>query len=108
MRCASKLSFVVSSKVGKYKLVSQHIAPVRVLRQVLDEAPGISDRQCTRLGIKIIQLATEEMIEANNLPRSLSVADRLCVVACDHCSWTLVSNDRALRKVCKERGIGIR
>lgn len=38
------------------KLVSQHIGPVRVLRQVLDEAPGISDRQCARLGIKIVQV----------------------------------------------------
>jgi hypothetical protein len=34
------------------KLVSDHIGPVRVLREVLDEAPGISDRQCARLGSK--------------------------------------------------------
>ena len=41
------------------KLVFEHIAPVRVLRQVLDEAAGISDRQCARLGIEIVGLETE-------------------------------------------------
>jgi hypothetical protein len=81
---------------------------VRVLREVLDEAPGISDHQCTRLGIEIVRLETELMLEANNLPRSLSVTDRLCVVACDHYTWTLVTNDQALRNVCKDRGIHLR
>ena len=90
------------------KLVSQHIGPVRVLRQVLDEAPGITDRQCARLGIEIVQLDTTLMLEANELPRSLSAADRLCVAACQHHSWTLVTNDGALRKVCKDKGIRLR
>ena len=90
------------------KLVSQHIGPVRVLRQVLDEAPGITDRQCARLGIEIVQLETTLMLTANDLPRSLSVADRLCVVACQHHNWTLVTNDRALRRVCKDNGIRLR
>jgi predicted nucleic acid-binding protein len=87
------------------KLVSDHIGQVRVLREVLDEAPGISDRQCVRLGIEIVRLETELLLEANNLPRSLSATDRLCVVACKHYSWTLATNDRALRDVCKDRGI---
>ena len=90
------------------KLVSQHIGPVRVLRQVLDEAPGISDQRCERLGIEIVQLETELMLEANSLPRSLSATDRLCVVACEHHEWTLVTNDRALRKVSSTRGIRLR
>lgn len=90
------------------KLVSKHIGAVRVLRQVLDEAPGISDRQCARLGIEIVQLETELMLDVNILPRALSIADRLCVVACDHHNWTLVTNDQAMRKVCKDRGIRLR
>jgi predicted nucleic acid-binding protein len=90
------------------KLVAEHIGPVRVLREVLDEAPGISDRQCARLGIEIVQLETELMLEVNSLLRSLSVIDRLCVVACEHNSWTLVTNDRPLRSVCKDRGIHLR
>jgi hypothetical protein len=90
------------------KLVSEHIGPVRVLRQVLDESPGISDRQCARLGIEIVRLETELMLKVNSLPRSLSVTDRLCVVGCEHYSWTLVTNDRALRSVCTDRGIRLR
>jgi hypothetical protein len=44
------------------KLVSDHIGPERVLREVLDQAPSISDRQCTRLGIEIVRLETELML----------------------------------------------
>jgi PIN domain nuclease of toxin-antitoxin system len=90
------------------KLVSEHIGAVRVLRQVLDEAPGISDRRCAQLGIEIVQLETELLIEANDLPRSLSIADRFCIVACERNRWTLVSNDRAMRAVSKQRGIRLR
>ncbi len=90
------------------KLVSQHIGAVRVLRQVLDEAPGISDRRCAHLGIEIVQLETELLIEANDLPRSLSVADRFCIVACERHRWTLVTNDRALRAVGKQRSLRLR
>jgi len=53
-------------------------------------------------------LDTELMLEVNSLPRSLSVTDRLCVVACEHHEWTLVSNDRALRKLCSAKGIRLR
>ena len=90
------------------KLVSDHIGPVRVLRQVLDEAPGISDHRCAQLGIEVVQLETELLIEANDLPRSLSVADRFCIIACERHRWTLVTNDRALRTVGKQRGIRLR
>ncbi len=90
------------------KLVSEYIGPVRVLREVLDGAPGISDRQCSRLGIQIVQLETELMIEANDLPRSLSVEDRFCIIACERNRWTLVTNDRAMRAVGKQRSIRLR
>ncbi len=90
------------------KLVSEHIGPVRVLRETLDEAPGITDRQCARLRIEIVRLETEIMLEAESLPRSLSVNDRLCVLACEHCRWTLVTNDAAMRRVCADRGMRLR
>lgn len=90
------------------KLVSEHIGPVRVLREVLDEAPGIDDSQCAQLGIQIVRLETELMIEANDLPRSLSAEDRFCIIACERNRWTLVTNDRAMRTVGKQRGIQLR
>lgn len=96
------------SDVSVLKLVSEHIGSVFVVREVLDEVRGINDRQCARLSIKIIQLETELMLEANDLPRTVSIADRLCVLACDRYRWTLVTNDQALRKVCKDRGIHLR
>jgi hypothetical protein len=90
------------------KLVSEHIGPVRVLREVLSEAPGISERHCARLSIHIVQLETELLLEANDLPRSLSAADRFCIIACERNDWTLVTNDRALRAVGKRRSIRLR
>jgi rRNA-processing protein FCF1 len=90
------------------KLVSEHIGPLVVLREVLDEVPGISDRHCARLGIKIIRLETALMLETNRLPRTVSIGARLCVLACDRHRWTLVTNDQALRRVCKDRNIPLR
>ena len=89
-------------------LVSEYIGRVHVLREVLAEAPGISNRQCARLGIEIVQLETELMLEASNLPKSLSVTDRFCVIACERNHWTLVTNDLAMRRLCRERGIRLR
>lgn len=96
------------SDLSILKLVSEHVGPVRVLREVLDEAPGVGDHRCAQLGIEIVQLETDLLIEANDLPRSLSAADRFCIIACKRNLWTLVSNDRALRAVGKQRNIQLR
>ena len=96
------------SDLAILRLVSEHIGAARVLRQVLDEAPGISDRRYAQLGIEIVQLETELLIEANDLPRSLSVEDRFCIIACERNRWTLVTNDRAMRAVGKQRGVQLR
>jgi len=96
------------SDLSILKLVSEHVGPVRVLREVLDEAPGISDHRCAQLGIDIVQLETELLIEAHDLPRRLSAADRFCIIACERHLWTLVTNDRALRAVGRQRHIRLR
>jgi hypothetical protein len=96
------------SDLSILKLVSEHVGPVRVLREVLDEAPGISDHRCAQLGIEIVQIETGLLIEANDLPRSLSAADRFCIIACERNLWTLVTNDRAMRAVGRQRNIRLR
>ncbi len=90
------------------RLVAHHIGPVRVLSEVLDEVEGLGRRECAPLGIEVVQLETSSMLRINTLPPSLSVADRLCVVACEEQGWTCVTNDRTLRRVCKEHDIELR
>lgn len=90
------------------RLVSQHIGRVRVLREILAEAAGLTERRCAKLGIDIVDLDTELLLNVNSLPRSISVNDRLCVIACEHHSWTCVTNDRALLNVCKDHGVPVR
>lgn len=65
-------------------LVAEHVGPVRVLREILAEAVGITERKCLQLNIEIVDLETELMMKVNTLPASISVNDRLCVVACEH------------------------
>ena len=38
----------------------------------------------------------------------VSFNDRLCFVVCDEQSWTCVTNDRALRRLCERHGIRTR
>lgn len=42
------------------------------------------------------------------MPRSLSAEDRFCTIACERNLWTLVTNDRAMRAVGKQRHIRLR
>src|SRR6185295_15465545 len=90
------------------RLVSEHIGRVRVLRPILAEAVGITERRCAQLSIDIIDLETELMLKANSMAISISVNDRLCVIACAHHGWTCVTNDGPLQKVCKAHGVPVR
>lgn len=90
------------------RLVSEHIGRVRVLREILAEAVGITERRCVQLAIDVVDLETELMLKVNELPSSISVNDRLCVIACEYHKWTCVTNDGALRRVCKAHDVPVR
>ncbi len=89
-------------------LVVQHVGRVVVLPPVLDEVHGVTATACTEIGIEIIEVETERMLQAAEIEAQVSFNDRLCLVMCREHEWTCVTNDGALRRLCERHGVGTR
>ena len=89
-------------------LIGQHVGPVAVLSPVLDEVHEVSRADCARLSISVVEVATSRLLRAGAVDASVSFNDRLCFVVCEEESWTCVTNDRALRRLCERHGVRIR
>ena len=96
------------SDLEMLKLIAQHVGPVAVLSPVLDEVHGVSRADCARLSISVVEVATGRLLRAGVVDSSVSFNDRLCFVVCDEESWTCVTNDRALRRLCERHGVRTR
>ena len=96
------------SELDVLKLIGQHVGPVAVLSPVLDEVRGVTRADCERLSVSVLEVATSRLLRAGRADSSVSFNDRLCFVVCDEESWTCVTNDRALRRLCKRRGVHTR
>ena len=90
------------------KLIGQHVGPVAVLSPVLDEVHGLTRADCERLSVSIVAAATARLLRAGVVDSSVSFNDRLCFVVCHEESWTCVTNDRALQRLCKRHGVQTR
>ena len=89
------------------RLVSEHVGPVHILRQVLEETKGMTLKQCHSLSITVHELETEALLEQVNITSRLAYADRLCFLACRNNGWICVSNDRRLRRMCEKHDISL-
>ena len=96
------------SDLDVLKLIGHHVGPVVVLASVLDEVHGLTRADCKRLSISVSEVATARLLRAGVADSSVSFNDRLCFVVCHEESWTCVTNDRALRRLCKRHGVQTR
>ena len=96
------------SELAILELVAEHLGRLAVLSSVLDEVRGVTPTQCARLGIEIIEVETERMLQATEVESSVSFNDRLCLIVCREEGWTCVTNDGALRRLCKRHGVETR
>ena len=96
------------SQFGILELVALHVGRVAVLTPVLSEVRGVTAAQCGGLGIEVLDVETELMVQAAEIESSVSFNDRLCVVACREEGWTCVTNDGALRRLCERHGVEAR
>ena len=90
------------------ELVVRHVGRVAVVPSVLEEVHGVTVAQCARLGIEVIEVTTDRMLQAAEVGSSVSFNDRLCLVVCREEGWTCVTNDGALRRLCKRHGVETR
>ena len=89
-------------------LVARHFGRLAVLPPVLDEVRGVTAKECGRLGIEIVEVETERMLLAAEVESSVSFNDRLCLVVCREEGWTCLTNDGALRRLCKRHDVETR
>ena len=81
--------------------------------EVLDEVHGLTRRKCESLGIEVVEVEMPTLEAVAEMKPPLSFNDRLCFVVCQERGWTCVTNDRALRDLCRRhdvktrRGLGL-
>ena len=63
---------------------------------------------CVPLGIEVVEVETEQMLEASEIESSASFNNRLCLVMCRNQGWICVTNDGALRRLCERHGVDTR
>ena len=75
---------------------------------MLDEVQDVSVKDCAELGIELVEVETERMLQAVAIESPVSFNDRLCLVTCREEGWTCVTNDGALRRLCERQGVETR
>lgn len=96
------------SDLSVLSLVVQYVAPVHVVREVVDEVDGMSLARCRELGLTVIEVETDVLLQLASLPRRVSRRDRLSLHVCRENDWICVTNDRPLRRVCEESNVRVK
>ena len=96
------------SELAILALVGQHVGRVAVLPSVLDEVQDVTVTACAELGIAVVEVETERMLQAAEVESQVSFNDRLYLVVCREEGWTCVTNDGALRRLCERHGVETR
>ena len=89
-------------------LVVQHLAPVHVVRDVVDEVDDLSLARCGELGLTVVEVEPQVLLQLATLPQRLSRYDRLSFHVCQVNDWICVTNDRLLRRTCGEHNVRTR
>lgn len=90
------------------KDVGRRIGRLAVLSEVLDEGRNLTGRKCASLGIEVIDVEMPMLNAAAEMETGISFNDRLCFLLCLERGWTCVTNDRALRRLCRHRDVKVR
>ena len=93
------------SDLGILNLVTRHVGRLAIVSSVLEEVRGVTATECARLGVEVVEVETDRMLLAAEVESGVSFNDRLCLVVCQDEGWTCVTNDGALRRLCKRHGV---
>ena len=87
-------------------LISIHFAPVYIPLPVLDDEVGSLTRDDVRqLGIEVIEPTLAQAIDAEKNIGATSLNDNFCMILARDNNWAVLTNDNALRKICKALGV---
>ena len=88
-------------------LVAQHVGPVYVAADVLEEVEQLDVAQCLAIGLKVVEGNLDQLTEAAQRGGPLSFEDKLCLVLARDNGWICMSNDRPLREACKAQDVPV-
>ena len=89
------------------KLVSLHLAPILIPLPILQEVRQLTVNELPDLGFKIHDPSLQELIEAGNSKRPLSLPDMTCFILARDRSLPCVTNDKKLRSLCEANDIKV-
>lgn len=87
------------------ELVVKHIGRLHVTNSIVDEVNEIDEDQLVALGFTIIEPEVEDAYAAGARSGPLSFEDWLCLLTAKRHGFSCVTNDRNLRKFCKQEGV---
>ena len=96
------------SDLAVLKEVGKRVGRLIVLSEVLAEVRRLTRKKCTNLGIEVIDVETPTLLAAAQVKTRISFNDRLCFLVCLERGWTCVSNDGALRRLCRRHDVKVR
>lgn len=89
------------------KLICNYVGQVYLTTPVLNEVKQIDEGDCQELGIILVEAELEQVVLAAEKKGSLSFQDNLCLILAKENGWACVTNDKPLRKRCKDEGVAI-
>jgi rRNA-processing protein FCF1 len=88
-------------------LVAQHVGPVYVVADVLEEVDQLDVAQCHAIGLKVVDGNLAQLAQASQRGGPLSFEDKLCLILARDNGWSCLSNDGPLREACKAQGVPV-
>ena len=96
------------SDLDVLKEVGRNIGRLAVLSEVLDEVHGLTRQKCRSLGIEVVDVEMPTLQAAAEVKAPVSFNDCLGFVVCLERGWTCVTNDGALRRLCRRHDVKVR
>jgi rRNA-processing protein FCF1 len=102
---ANVLIDYTESAKGVLALISTHVAAIHIPSPVLDEVHQLSEEDVSGLSINVVEPTLDQVMEALDGEGATSFQDRLCFILARDADWSVLTNDTALRRVCRDAGI---
>ncbi|VAW70958.1 hypothetical protein MNBD_GAMMA09-39 [hydrothermal vent metagenome] len=97
-----------NSDLSVLTLAVNHIGPIYVPGVVLDEVDQLSEGDCERLGLIVLEEPVEILLAAGEKRGALSFEDHVCLLLAKENGWICVSNDKPLHRACGEEKVTVK
>ena len=99
------IDFITADRTVLTPIVD-HVGMLHVVSPVLRQVKIIGSREeLTGLGVVAIEPAIEDLYAAANTRSSADFEDQICFLTAKRHGFTCVTNDRKIRRQCKESGV---